>query len=217
MELIIFQIVILLFSVVIHEVSHGFVAEYLGDPTARIAGRLTLNPIKHLDPFGSFLLPVLLIISHSPIVLGWAKPVPYNPSRLVKDYKYGPLKVALAGPAANLLIALVFGLLLRFTYHISVPFAGLLGIVVFLNILLAIFNLMPIPPLDGSKILTVLLPPKYSLYVQRVGSIGIFFILLFLLYLGGFSFIFGLTSLLFEMLSGPEALRVFISFISGGV
>lgn len=215
MELIIFQIVILLFSVVIHEVSHGFVAEHLGDPTARLAGRLTLNPVKHLDPFGSFLLPVLLIISHSPIVFGWAKPVPYNPSRLVKDYKYGPLKVALAGPASNLLIAFVFGLLLRFTYHLSFAFAGLVGIVVFLNLLLAIFNLMPIPPLDGSKILTVFLPPKYSLYVQQIGLIGIFFVLLFLLYFGGI--IFGLTSLFFETLAGPEAFQIFMSFMGGGV
>ena len=110
---IIFLIVILLFSVVIHEVSHGVVANYLGDPTAKYAGRLTLNPLKHIDPIGSILVPLFLVIIRSPFLIGWAKPVPINPYNF-RDQKYGSAKVALAGPASNLAIAIFFGLMLRF-------------------------------------------------------------------------------------------------------
>ncbi|MEK7076964.1 MAG: site-2 protease family protein, partial [Patescibacteria group bacterium] len=102
MEIFIFQLLVLVFSVMIHEISHGYMAERLGDPTARLAGRLTLNPLKHLDPFGSVLLPFLLYYFGSPVLLGWAKPVPYNPYNLHKDYQHGPLKVALAGPLSNI-------------------------------------------------------------------------------------------------------------------
>src|SRR3989339_618439 len=109
----VFQLAVLLMSVVIHEFAHGWAAFYLGDPTAKYYGRLTLNPIKHLDPFGSFIVPVLLVLFQSPVVFGWAKPVPFNPYNLT-DQKYGPAKVAVAGPLANLAVALVFGLLLRF-------------------------------------------------------------------------------------------------------
>src|SRR3989344_5382087 len=112
METFIFQIIVLIFSVVIHEVSHGYVAEYLGDPTARLAGRLTLNPIKHIDPFGSGILPVILVITHSPILFGWAKPVPYNPYNL-RDPISGGAKIAAAGPISNLLLALIFAIAFR--------------------------------------------------------------------------------------------------------
>lgn len=208
MELLIFQLVILLFSVVIHEVSHGLVAERLGDPTARLAGRLTLNPLRHLDFFGSILLPLLLFLTQSPIILGWAKPVPYNPHMLVKDLKYGPLKVALAGPASNLLLAIVFGLILRFTYPILPEVtAVLLSFVVFLNVLLAVFNLIPVPPLDGSKILTVLLPPRYSFALQQIGIGGIFLVLIFLFFFS--SVIFNLTAFLFNLLTGFPISAVF--------
>src|SRR3989344_7856754 len=108
-------------SVVIHEVSHGVAAYLQGDKTAKDAGRLTLNPISHLDPFGSVILPILLVLTHSPVVLGWAKPVPYNPNALHKDFRYGPLKVALAGPLSNLALAFVFGLIIRFGFNFLSP------------------------------------------------------------------------------------------------
>src|ERR1035437_135579 len=108
----IFYIAILIMSIVIHEVSHGFMAEYFGDNTARNAGRLTLNPIKHLDLFGSILLPAVLVLSHSPFLFGWAKPVPYNPNNL-RDRKWGTIWVAAAGILANFLIAIVFGIIIR--------------------------------------------------------------------------------------------------------
>lgn len=208
MEFLIFQILILLFSVVIHEVSHGYVAEKLGDPTARLAGRLTLNPLKHLDLFGSILMPLLLFLTQSPIIFGWAKPVPYNPALLIKDYKYGPLKVALAGPAANLLVAVAVGLILRFAYPVLPTVTViLLGFVVFINILLAVFNLMPIPPLDGSKILTIILPPRYSYAFQQIGIAGIFLVLILLFFFAGV--IFNLTAFLFKLLVGLPVSSIF--------
>lgn len=173
----IFYIIVLLMSVVIHEVAHGYAALYFGDKTAQYAGRLTLNPLKHLDPFGSVILPLLLVLSSAPFLIGWAKPVPYNPANL-RDQKKGTLLVASAGILANLAIAVFFGIIIR----ISLAF-GLMGesfissasIVVLLNIVLAVFNLIPIPPLDGSKILFTLmghngrkleaLSTKYSLFI----------------------------------------------------
>lgn len=176
----IFYIVVLIFSVVIHEVSHGFIARRLGDPTAEAAGRLTLNPIKHLDPFGSVIFPLLSFVLSSPVMLAWAKPVPYNPNNLYKDYKYGPLKVALAGPASNLLLFLIFALLARFTFGMVSPMlTGVLMFVALINVSLAVFNLVPVPPLDGSKILPLLLPPQYARVVENVGLMGIAFVFLF--------------------------------------
>lgn len=171
----------------------------LGDDTAQRAGRLTLNPIPHLDPIGSLLLPFLLIVTGSGFVIGWAKPVPYNPAALHKDYKYGPLKVALAGPGANLALAVIVGLVLRLAGGFLNEVAILLMIqIVFINVLLAIFNLMPVPPLDGSKILTVLLPDRYSYAIQRIGIGGIFFVFLLLMLFGNviFSLTAGLTGLI---------------------
>lgn len=187
MELIAFQLIVLIFSVIIHEVAHGLMAENLGDPTARQAGRLTFNPLKHLDFFGSFLFPLLLFMAHSPFVFGWAKPVPYNPFLLIKDLKYGPLKVALVGPIANLGVALVLGLILRFSFGWLPPTAvALLAFVVFMNVLLAIFNLVPLPPLDGSKVLTIFLPRKYSLILENIGLGGIFLVMAFIYVFGGY-------------------------------
>ena len=159
----IFSILILILSVVAHELAHGYAAHALGDNTAERAGRLTLNPLAHLEWFGSFILPVISYLLGG-FIIGWAKPVPYNPYNL-RNQRWGELLVALAGPAMNVAIALVFGLFLRFV----VPSDAILYIVsniVFINLLLATFNLVPIPPLDGSKILFSLFPNK--LYDLRI-------------------------------------------------
>jgi len=167
MEIIlIFIILILLCSIVIHEVSHGLMADYLGDPTAKNEGRLTLNPIKHLDPIGSILVPLILIISRVGIVFGWAKPVPINPFNL-RDKVYGQAKVAIAGPLANILIALIFGTALRFlpflfSARIGTNLTIIFSYIVWINLILAIFNLLPIPPLDGSHILFTFLPKQFD-------------------------------------------------------
>lgn len=181
-----FLIAILIFSVVVHEVSHGAMANYLGDPTAKYADRLTLNPIKHLDPIGSVILPIFLIlmakITGEGIIFGWAKPVPINPYNF-RDQKYGSAKVALAGPGSNLAIALVFGLVLRFIPALSaIPGLNLMfSYIVYINILLAVFNLLPVPPLDGSHILFTFLPPKAENIKIILSQFGIF-VLLFLIF-----------------------------------
>src|SRR3989344_6452271 len=165
----IFQIAVLVMSVVIHEVSHGYAASFLGDQTARYQGRLTLNPFKHLDFVGSFLVPLLLYVSKVGIILGWAKPVPYNPYNL-KPGRWSEAIVASAGPISNILLALLFGLLLRVgiasgaapvigeASWASPAFIEIVSLIVFINILLAIFNLVPIPPLDGSKLIFAFFP-----------------------------------------------------------
>src|SRR3989344_1166355 len=155
----IFSIAALVMSVVIHEVSHGYAALRGGDQTAKLAGRLTLNPLKHLDPIGSFLVP--LLTSLAGFTFGWAKPVPYNPYNL-RNKRFGEALVATAGPLSNILIAIIFGIIVRvsalYELPVSVAFLKIVGIIVLINIVLAIFNLVPIPPLDGSKILLSILP-----------------------------------------------------------
>jgi len=156
----IFSLAVLVMSVVIHEVSHGWMAYILGDPTAKMAGRLTLNPIKHIDPVGSILVPLVLSLLPGGVVFGWAKPVPYNPYNLQAG-KYGPAYVALAGPLSNLIIALIFGLALRFGWAVALlgpTVAPIISTIVLVNIMLALFNLIPVPPLDGSTVLFTLLP-----------------------------------------------------------
>jgi len=162
------MIFILIISVVLHEVAHGYAANWLGDPTARLAGRLTLNPIPHLDPMMSIILPGLLLLTGSPILFGAAKPVPYNPYNLTNQ-KWGEAIVAAAGPGANIAIAIIFALIVRSAeiLQLSQSFVELSIIIIMLNIFLAFFNLVPIPPLDGSKILPRLLP--YSLAMKYEG------------------------------------------------
>ena len=156
----IFYIVVILYSVTIHEVSHGLMANSLGDPTAKNLGRLSLNPIKHLDLFGSVILPFLMFFTTG-FAFGYAKPVPYNPNNL-NDRKYGPVQVALAGPAVNIILALLFGLTLRFMPDIfsSSLVPQLFSRIVMLNLVLAVFNMFPIPPLDGHWLLMAFLPPS---------------------------------------------------------
>ena len=181
----IFQIAILLFSVVIHEVSHGAVAYALGDPTAKNEGRLTLNPISHLDFFGSIFLPIILYMSAG-FIFGWAKPVPYNPYNL-KNQKYGPAMVGIAGPLSNFLIALVFGVLIRFSGVLNLPaaFLQIAFFIAFLNLILAVFNLVPIPPLDGSKVLFAFLPARSIEFQEIFERYGIFLLLIFIFFFSG--------------------------------
>lgn len=184
-ESLILQLAILLFSVVIHEVSHGVIALLQGDNTAKYAGRLTLNPINHIDPFGTILLPVtLLFISGGSMFFGWAKPVPYNPYNL-KNQKWGPALVGAAGPGSNILLALVFGLMVRLGVDmLPVFFIQAFAMVVIINLSLAFFNLIPIPPLDGSKLALALLPEhlseKWELVMDRYGMFLIIFLVLFM-------------------------------------
>ena len=161
-------IIALIISVIIHEMAHGYAAEWLGDPTARLAGRLTANPLPHIDPLMSVILPGLLIASGSPILFGAAKPVPYNPYNL-RDQKWGEAIVAFAGPAANIVIAIVFALLVRSADFIGLgpTFVILAESIIVLNIFLAFFNLVPIPPLDGSKIFPKFLPVSLQIRYEN--------------------------------------------------
>lgn len=174
----IFLIIVLLFSAVFHEYMHGFAAYKLGDSTAKDAGRLTFNPIKHLDLFGSIIVPVMLLISGSSFLFAWAKPVPYNPFNL-RDKKYGDAKVAAAGPLANLAIAIVFGLIWRLMPFVSLTFSGFIATIIYINLILMIFNLIPIPPLDGSKILATFLSPEKKFRYLSLERFGLLFVLLF--------------------------------------
>lgn len=185
--LLIFELAILIFSVMIHEISHGYIAEYLGDPTARLAGRLTLNPLKHIDFFGSFLLPLMLyVLTAGTFVFGWAKPVPYNPNNL-KNPAGGGAKIAAAGPISNLAIAAIFGVILRIfsaAGFLSPALVGLLGVIIYMNVLLAIFNLVPIPPLDGSKVLFAFLPKNEAgqriiFFLERYGMMLVILFIFF--------------------------------------
>ena len=180
----IFSIVILIFSVILHEISHGYAAELQGDPTARLEGRLTLNPLKHIDPIGSVLVPIVSYFAGG-FLIGWAKPVPFNPYNL-KNQRWGEAIVAVAGPGINILIALIFGLFLRFypIFTLATEVVNLISIIVIINLVLAIFNLVPVPPLDGSKILFALFPNSLSplrVFLERY-SIFLVFILIFFLW-----------------------------------
>lgn len=200
-----FLILILIFSIVIHEIAHGAMANYLGDPTAKYAGRLTLNPLKHLDLIGSIILPIFLILMNKifggGIIFGWAKPVPVNPYNF-RDRKYGSAKVALAGPVANFIIALIFGFSLKFFPEILASFNLnlIFSYIVFINIFLAVFNLLPIPPLDGSHILFSFLPSKMEIIKIFLSQFGLF-ILLFIIFYFSRWLVF-LVNLIFDLIVG---------------
>lgn len=199
MDIIIFQIIALIFSAIIHEYMHGWMAFQLGDPTAKEAGRLTMNPIPHIDPIGSIFLPGLLVLSGAGIVFGWAKPVPFNPYNL-RDQKYGGAKVAIAGPLGNLITALFFGLILRFAPITSPIFAAFLVIIVQINLLLMIFNLVPIPPLDGSKVIMPFLPHNIQVKYAQLERYGMFLVLAFVWM--GFGLIIPAIDFLYRIIVG---------------
>lgn len=197
----IYAIAVLILSASAHEYMHGWMANRLGDPTARLAGRLTVNPLAHMDPVGSVLLPALLVFSGSPFVFGYAKPVPFNP-RYMKNPAIDGLKVGMAGPFANLVIAAVFGLLLRFIPNPGELAALMLDYVIIINLVLLVFNLVPIPPLDGSKIIYVLIPPRWREKYMRLEAFGFFAVILFLLL--GIQYVWIVVSFLYWILVGGK-------------
>lgn len=195
---VIFSIAVLIMSVVVHEVSHGFVANYLGDPTARLQGRLTLNPLPHIDPIGSVLVPLLLFFTNAGVMFGWARPVPVNPYNL--RGKYGEAIVAVAGPLSNIALAVFFGLLVRFGGALPDSFLHIATLAVIINIVLAIFNLVPIPPLDGSKILFAFLPYHLQSMRESLERWGFFIVLFFIVFL--WQFLTPVIGFLFSLLAG---------------
>lgn len=223
MELAIILIALIL-SIVLHEAAHGYAANALGDPTARLAGRLTLNPVPHIDAVGSVLLPGILLSLGSPFLFGWAKPVPYNPYNL-RNQRWGEALVAAAGPATNIAIALVFSLLVRFSdsFGLNAEFVEAATFIVVINWVLAIINMIPVPPLDGSKVLHALLPFRIAhrifspieQLVYRLGPfalIGILFIFVSFLSSPVTQMVVFFTSF-FTNLSPSEVVSILQSFL----
>jgi len=198
--IILFTLIVLLLSIIIHEIAHGSVAYYLGDPTAKDSGRLTLNPLKHLDPFGSVILPLILFLisaGKGPI-FGWTKPVPVNPYNF-RDQKWGTLKVSISGPLANFFIAVFFSLTIRFL-PLNVPFIMLFSIIAFYNFAWGIFNLVPMAPLDGYHILFALLPDRFSKFKSFFQRYSLILLLIFIFF--GLRLIFLGAMVLYSLTSG---------------
>jgi Zn-dependent protease len=178
----------LIFAITIHEVAHGWVANQRGDSTAKMLGRLTLNPVKHIDPVGTLLVPAVLFFTGSPFLFGWAKPVPINFNAL-KSPKKDMIAVALAGPISNFIMALFWLFILSFTLNISNQLLfemAKFGIAI--NLVLGVFNLLPLPPLDGSRVVTALLPNYLAYQYNKLEHYGLY-ILLGLLFLGVFEYV----------------------------
>ena len=208
-----FSLIVLIVSVILHEVAHGYMANYLGDPTAKLAGRLTLNPIVHIDPIGSILLPALLLLSqsltHVPLLIGYAKPVPINPHYLTG--KYDEALTAFAGPGTNIVIALIFGLAIRFIGGPETPLQDAFITITYVNMVLALFNLIPIPPLDGSRVLASILPGPVGRWYddfrngfERLGIVSSTLIIMLIFYYvlaGPFSVLLSAT---FQLLTGMQ-------------
>jgi Zn-dependent protease len=204
------QIIILVFSIVFHEVAHGRVALWRGDTTARDAGRLTLNPLPHIDIFGTILFPLLLIITNSPVLFGWAKPVPVNPFRF-KEIKKDMALVGASGPASNLFLAVVIGILFRISNSMlgtdhAMTYALSYG--VYINLVLTFFNLIPIPPLDGSRIVMAFLPENLAIQYSRIERYG-FIIIFTLLFLGFYQHVlFRIVSFFLFLIGGSSIFAV---------
>ncbi|MEO8558435.1 MAG: site-2 protease family protein [Rhodospirillales bacterium] len=209
-----------LLAITLHEAAHGFVADRLGDPTARLAGRLSLNPFRHIDPFGTVLLPGLLLLMHSPFLFGYAKPVPVN-FRQLRHPRRDMALVAAAGPLTNLAIAIVAALLIRPAEALPYDayrwvFANLFNAIQ-LNVILAVFNLLPIPPLDGGRVLVAILPPSLARPLASLERLGIVIVLLFLFLIPRLGSQFGLNLPIDRWLvAGPvEAVRNAILGLAG--
>ena len=200
----VFQLIVLIFSVMVHEVSHGLAAHRLGDDTAKKMGRLNLNPLNHIDPFGSVFLPLFLALINSPILFGWAKPININPA----ISKSGAALIGIAGPLSNLALAVIFGILIRLfaplAGELTYPIVMFFDAIVFINILLAIFNLVPIPPLDGSKLLFAVLPYKYRKIQSFLEQYGTVILLLFIFF--GFGLITPIIQGFYYLLVGRWAI-----------
>ena len=181
-------VVPVLFAITLHEAAHGWVASLFGDHTARMMGRVTLNPIKHVDPIGTILIPAALVLMSSGFIFGWAKPVPINFNAL-RSPKKDMVWVALAGPAANIVMAIGWLIVLSYSAKLdSEILIQMAGAGIFINILLAVFNLLPIPPLDGSRVISALLPGRLAYQYNQIERYG-FFILIGLMFVGGFQYI----------------------------
>jgi Zn-dependent protease len=197
---IIFYLIIVLFSAIIHEYMHGWMADRLGDPTAKDAGRLTINPISHIDLWGSIIMPALIYMgTGGAMAFGYAKPVPFNPYNL-KDQKYGVAKVAAAGPMANLIVAVFFGLLIRFGLITGDALISFCAVIVQINLVLMIFNLVPIPPLDGSKVIAPFLSISAQEKLEHLEKYSMILVLLFVLF--GFDLIVPAIEFLFRLIVG---------------
>ena len=211
LELLLLSLPVLIFSIVVHEVAHGWVALKQGDQTALMLGRLTFNPVPHIDPIGSLLVPTFLALTGTGVIFGWARPVPVNP-RNFRNYKKGDILVSLAGVTANLILAFIFAFLLVAVLWLQrglpaqndwwAPMASMFQYGVVINLVLLVFNLLPIPPLDGSHVFYYLLPPELGARYRAMGMYGMFIVLGFLM-LGGFRLlapvIRGLMALLYAV------------------
>jgi len=198
----IFYFLVLILSIIVHEVAHGLMAEQEGDPTARMLGRITLNPIKHIDIFGSIILPLMLILTSAGFIIGWAKPVPYNVNNL-KNGNKSIAKVSIAGIVVNLLIAIVFGLLIRASIAFGFanqPLIEIASIIVILNIVLALFNSIPLAPLDGFRFLQAVLPPKTENFMKMIEKYSLPLLIVFILF--GWKFISPLAFGIFALITG---------------
>ena len=206
-------IIPVLFAITLHEAAHGWIAGKFGDHTARMMGRVTLNPVKHIDPVGTIVVPAALLIMSTGFIFGWAKPVPINFNAL-RSPKSGMIWVALAGPGANLIMAI--GWLFVASLAMNIPILlKMAGAGIFINILLAVFNLLPIPPLDGSRVISALLPNPLAYRYNQLEQYG-FFILIGLMFIGGFTYIVwpivGLVLSWMSILSGLNLIGL-INFI----
>jgi Zn-dependent protease len=198
----IFYFLILMISIIVHEVAHGLIAEQEGDPTARMLGRITLNPLKHIEWFGSVILPLVLILTNAGFVVGWAKPVPYNPDNLKHGNK-SVAKVAIAGIVVNLSIALFFGLLIRGSIYanlISPSFIDIASIIVLVNIVLALFNAIPFAPLDGFRFFGAVLPRRFDPLMKMIERYSFPLLLVFVLF--GWKVVAPFAFTLFRLITG---------------